>query len=144
VSSSDLPSPPPDHVGLAFRSLAFGILLGTGFMAATLLVVRTTILPEARGDVPDLNQPATMILLAGTLVSLMAAAVTTWTLLAPVDSFYRRGGLAMVSGFGTLLVSQMSVVLHVWFGTAGLVGLLIACVAGCILVGRGFGRTTAA
>ncbi len=144
MSSPDLSSPPPDHVGLAFRSLAFGILLGTGLMAITLLVVRTLILPEAQGEVPNLDQPATMILLAGTLVSLMAGAVTTWTLLAPVDSFYRRGGLAMVSGFGTLMVSQVSVVLHVWFGTAGLVGLLAACVAGCIFLGRGFGRAAAA
>jgi hypothetical protein len=118
------------------------MLLGTGLMAITLLIVRITILPQARGMVPDLDQPATLVLLGGTLVCLMAASVTAWTLLAPIDSFYRRGGLAIVTGFGTLLVSQVSVLLHHLFGNAGLVGLLLLCIAGCIFLGRGLARVS--
>lgn len=133
----------PDHVSLAFRVLSFAMLLGTGLMAITLLIVRVTIVPQAEGTVPDLDQPAMMILLGGTLLSLMAASVTAWTLLAPIDSFYHRGGLAIVTGFGTLLVSQVSVLLHHLFGKAGLVGLLLLCIAGCIVVGRGLARAPA-
>ncbi|MGH7658343.1 MAG: hypothetical protein ACREL6_08910 [Gemmatimonadales bacterium] len=119
------------------------MLLGTGLMAITLLIVRVTIVPHAEGTVPNLDQPAAMVLLGGTLVSLMAASVTAWTLLAPIGSFYRRGGLAIVCGFGTLLVSQVSVLLHQFFGKAGLVGLLFFCVVGCILMGRRLARPAA-
>ena len=127
-----------DLVPLAVASVGFAIMLGTAVMAVFLLLNRSLVLdlpisPTAR---PDVNQPAATLLLVGVMCTLVVPMVAAWLLLAPIDVTYRRFGFAMVSGFGALLVSVVSVPLNEWFGMSGLMGLLALSLIGALLLGR--------
>jgi hypothetical protein len=120
-------APERDYVPLAFNGMAFGILVGTGVISAFLWAVRSLQAGAPPSDTPDLSSPAAILLLIGTPVGMLAAAVLTWRALAPVGSTYRQGGLAMVSAFATLVVSLLAAPLDMAFGRVGLLGLLGAC-----------------
>jgi hypothetical protein len=60
------------------------------------------------------------LLFGGTLGGILAAAGTAWRLLQPIPSLYRRGGLAIVSGFATVLLMLVCIPIHQMFGQAGL------------------------
>ena len=133
-------APTEDHVGLAFRALGFSVLLGTGLAAVVSITVRSlqpAVAPE--GGVDIASAPA-LVLLVGTGLALLAAAVSTWRLLAPIRSPYRQGMLALVSAFGTIVVSLVTIPADQAFGRAGLAVVALAAFAGCLWVGRGFGR----
>jgi len=59
-----------------------------------------------------------------------------FTLMAPIGSLYRRGALAMVSGFGTLVASLVTIPLDRGLGRPGLLLLALACAAGGLWLGR--------
>jgi hypothetical protein len=120
-------APERDYVPLAFNGMAFGILVGTGVISAFLWAVRSLQAGAPPSDTPDLSSPAAILLLIGTPVGMLAAAVLTWRALGPVGSTYRQGGLAMVSAFATLVVSLLAAPLDMAFGRVGLLGLLAAC-----------------
>lgn len=133
-------APTEDHVGLAFRALGFSVLLGTGLAAVVSITVRS--LPSgvtAEGGV-DIASPPALVLLLGTGLALLAAAIATWRLLAPTRSPYRQGGLALVSAFGTMLVSLVTIPVDQALGRAGLAGVALLAFGGCLWIGRGFGR----
>lgn len=127
-------APERDYVPLAFNAMAFAILLGTGTIAVVLWGVRSLQAGSAPTETPSLGSPAAVLLLGGTLAGIMAAATTTWRLLAPVGSTYRQGGLAMVTAFATLVVSLVAAPVDMAAGRWGLLGLA----AGCALLCRFF------
>jgi hypothetical protein len=138
--------PASDLVPLAFSTIGFAVMLGTAIMAAFLLINRSLVQdlpldPEAR---PDVNQAAASVLLVGALCTLFIPMLTAWILLNPVDALYRRFGFAMVSGFGAIVVSLVSVPLNEYFGQAGLTGLLALSLIGCLVLGRKVIRERAA
>ena len=67
--------------------------------------------------------PRSSLLLAGTFGGLLLAGVVTWRLLARIDSAYRRGGLALVSSFATVILMLVTMPLNQAAGRAGLLGL---------------------
>ncbi len=79
-------------------------------------------------DTPVVSGPAPILLLTGTVGALCLSAGVAWRRLAPVDSYYRRGGLSILSAFGTFLMAVLAAPLHHYAGPAGL--LLLALVAG--------------
>lgn len=67
----------------------------------------------------------------------LLAALITFRLLAPLDSLYRRGGLAMVSGFAAFLAMFAGMPVHQVFGQTGLAAFaLLFALAGAAFFAR--------
>lgn len=130
------PAAQRDLIPLAFSTVGFSVLLGTAIMTVFLLINRAMVQDISPNATPDVNQPAANVLLVGALATLVVPALTTWVLLSPVDSSYRRGGLSMVSGFGAIMVSLVSVPLNEFGGQRGLAGLLGVSLLLALLVSR--------
>jgi hypothetical protein len=118
-----------DHLGLALRAMAAGSLAGLAAVAAVLWLVRTL---QVTGVAPIAPGPrdlvANLVLLAW-LGGAGLGATIAWSLMAPIASTYRRGGLAMVAGFGTLLVAFVTAPVDSMLGRAGLLGLAVLATA---------------
>lgn len=63
----------------------------------------------------------------GTLAGVLLAGLVSWRLLAPVTSAYRRGGLAMVSAFATVVLMLVCTPIFELFGRNGLLAFLVFC-----------------
>jgi hypothetical protein len=130
----------PEQIGLAFRAMLSGALAGLALIAAALWLVRTL---QATGRAPAApvagDFVAILVLLAWVGGSAIAGLLT-WGLTAPIQSAYRRGGFAMVAGFGTLLLTLITApVDHIW-GRWGLLGLAALCGSTGGLVARRLGN----
>jgi len=132
----------PDLVALAVRSVAAAIALGTAVVAVVLYGVQALLAGAPASDTPVTGGPAPLLLLTGTLAALLFSAAVTWRRLAPVASYYRRGGLAVVSAFGTFVMAVLATPLHHFFGAGALIvlGVLAGAVGLVLLRGRGPGR----
>ena len=85
---------------------------------------------------PVTSGPAPALLLAGTMAALLVSAGLAWHLLAPIDSYYRRGGLAMVSAFATFVMAVLAAPLHHFLGPLALLGLAAVAGAAGFLLAR--------
>ena len=66
------------------------------------------------------------IVIYGTVASVFLAGVVAWTLMKPIDSNYRRGGLAMVSAFAGFLLSViLTMLVRGLLGDAAIPGLAV-------------------
>ena len=119
------------------RSVAAAVALGTALAALTLFGVQALMAGAPASGAPVTRGPAPLLLLAGTLGALVLSAAVAWHKLRPVESYYRRGGLAMVAVFATFVMAVLATPLHHFFGPGGLLGL--AAVAGLVglLLARG-------
>jgi len=123
-----------DPIGLAGASAGAGMAAGLAVISTTVAAVGLVRSPTL-GAEPDLGAPL-VLLLAGTLGGLLLAGITTWHLLR-VDSAYHRGGLAMVSSFGTVVLMLVTMPLNQVAGRAGLLGLAaLAAVLALVLARR--------
>jgi hypothetical protein len=68
--------------------------------------------------------PRFYILLGGTLGGIVIAAGAAWALLGAITSTYRRGGLAIVCGFATVVLMLVCIPINQALGRAGLLSLL--------------------
>ncbi|MFZ5624610.1 MAG: hypothetical protein ACOY71_09315 [Gemmatimonadota bacterium] len=137
----DPDAPMTDQVPLAVVAVPFGILVGTGMIAGVLWCVRTLQIDTPPTSVPDPTSLAAKVLILGSTGGVIAAMAVTWALLAPVVSWFRRGGLAMVAGFATVPITAISTpIAYATFGRWGLAGLLLGCVTGCLLLSRRLAR----
>jgi hypothetical protein len=145
MTSPSAPSAPAEArpfdfaVRIAANGVPFAVLLGTAVVAGTVLAV--TLLRPATAS-PDSS--VTTLLLAGTVGGILAAGVAAWIALRPLQSMYRRGGLAAVSAFATALVMLVCVPVHALLGAVGLAALIALCAAGCVWFGRRLRRLAAA
>ncbi|MFI5210661.1 MAG: hypothetical protein ACHQ2E_09470 [Gemmatimonadales bacterium] len=128
------PQPAPGEVGVAARSLAFAVLFGTGLIAIALWGVRTMQLDNPVPPTPGTFGPTGVILAAATLGGPLAAAAAAFALMAPIGSYYRRGGLAMVGGFATVVVALVTMPVDQRFGRPGLLALAALCAVSCLLL----------
>jgi hypothetical protein len=123
-----------DPVGLVVASAGAGMAAGLALISATVAAV-DLVRPPAAGPTPEVAAPLAL-LLAGTVGGLLLAGITTWHLLR-IASAYRRGGLALVSAFATVVLMLVTMPLHQLAGRAGLLGLaLVAAGAGLLLARR--------
>ena len=76
------------------------------------------------------------LLFGGTLAGILIAAGAAWRLLGPIESTYRRGGLAMVSGFSTVLLMLICIPVNQLLGRTGLIILLALSGIAAVLLGR--------
>jgi hypothetical protein len=133
-------APTEDYVGLAFAGLAVGISTGTGIAALSGFVVRTLQGAAPPATALDLSAPPAMALFLGTLVAIVSAAVVTWRILAPAQSPYRQGTLAMVSAFATIVVSLVTMPVDRALGPFGLLGLAAVALALAVFLHRRYGH----
>ena len=66
-------------------------------------------------------------IVGGTLAGVLLAGFAGWRLLEPVTSTYRRGGLAMVSAFATVVLMLICARIFELFGRNGLLAFLGVC-----------------
>ena len=118
----------------------FGFVATVGVSAVSigLAVITATVLgvDALRSGQPAGLNPALYLLFGGTLGGVVAAAGMAWWLLGPIESTYRRGGLAMVCGFATVLLMLICIPVHQLLGRGGLFGLLAMCTVAATLLAR--------
>ena len=107
-----------DPVPLVFSALGAGLSAGLALVGATVAAL-AALRPPAGDTEPAAGAPL-YLLLFGTLGGLLLAGVVVWRLLAPLQSTYRRGGLALVSAFATVVVMQIYRPLDAAFGPPAL------------------------
>ena len=107
-----------DPIALAGTAIGAGVSAGLALVGATVAALDAVRPPPGTAD-PALGAPL-YLLAAGTLGGVVLAGVVAWRLLAPLDSTYRRGGLAMVSAFATVPIMQLYRPLDAALGTPAL------------------------
>jgi hypothetical protein len=117
-----------DPVSLAAVALSAGLSAGLALVGATVAAL-AALRPPAGTTEPTLGAPL-YILLFGTVGGLVLAGVVAWRLLSPLQSTYRRGGLALVSAFATVAVMQIYRPLDAAFGFPAL--LVAAAIAAAL------------
>jgi hypothetical protein len=110
-----------DPLVLAAGAVGSAVAMGLAVVTATTLAVDA--LRPSSGDAPDLGVPF-QLLLWGTVAGIAIAAVVAWRLLSPLTSAYRRGGLALVSAFATVIVMLVCIPVNQILGRPGLAGLI--------------------
>jgi hypothetical protein len=103
-------------IGFLAAALAGAIAIGLVVVTATVLLVDLL----KGGAYPDNLTLRLYLLFGGTVGGILAATGAAWRLLQPIPSLYRRGGLAIVSGFATVLLMLVCIPIHQVFGQAGL------------------------
>jgi hypothetical protein len=118
----------------SFLAAALACALSAGLMVVT----ATVLLVEAlRGEVNQENLTLRLYLLfGGTLSGIVLASWAAWRLLYPIESAYRRGGLAMVSGFSTVLLMLICIPVNQLLGRTGLIILLALSAVAAGFLGR--------
>ena len=122
-----------DPIGLAAASAGSGMGAGLAVISITVAALGLARPPIAAS--PELGLPLTL-LLAGTLGGLLLAGITTWHLLGPIVPTYRRGGLAMVSSFATVVLMLVTMPLNQLAGRAGLLALGAVAALVALLLAR--------
>jgi hypothetical protein len=117
-----------DPVSLVAAALGAGLAAGLALVGAT-VAATAALRPPAGTTEPALGAPL-YLLLFGTLGGLVLAGVVAWWLLGPLQSTYRRGGLALVSAFATVVLMQIYRPLDAAFGVPAL--LVAAVLAGAL------------
>ncbi len=133
----------PDHVGVAIRAMGFGVLFGLAVTAALLWVVRTVQLSTPQPADAKPSEAIVNLLLLAWLGGAALATAAGFSLMRPLTSLYRRGGLSIVAGFATLVVSFITQPVDAMFGRAGLVGLTAIATALALLLARSIARRRA-
>jgi hypothetical protein len=103
-------------LGFIAAALAGAVALGLVVVTATVLLADLL----RSGTYQDNLTLRLYLLFGGTLGGILAAAGAAWRLLQPIPSLYRRGGLAIVSAFATVLLMLICIPIHQMFGQAGL------------------------
>lgn len=131
------------------RGTALGFLAAAlaGAVSAGLVVVTATVLVVdalRAGAYPESLTLRLYLIFGGTLAGILMAAWAAWRLLGPISSAYRRGGLAMVSGFATVLLMLVCIPINQLLGRPGLLVLLGVSVLAAALLTRRARRLGAA
>ncbi|MEO8090852.1 MAG: hypothetical protein ABI703_11185 [Gemmatimonadales bacterium] len=107
-------------LGFLATALACAILTGLTVITATVLAADAL---RSRHGAANLEFRFYLIA-GGTIAGLGLAGLVAWHLLEPVTSSYRRGGLAMVAAFATVVLMLICAAVFEFFGRAGLLTLL--------------------
>jgi predicted signal transduction protein with EAL and GGDEF domain len=116
VSAQDKGSP----VGFLAAAVLSAVSVGLLVITATVLVVDALRTDQGAGNL-DLSF---YLLVGGTLAGILLAAFAAWSLLSPIGSAYRRGGLSMVCAFATVLLMLVCIPVNQLLGRIGLFILL--------------------
>lgn len=127
-------------LGFLAAALAGAVSAGLVVVTATVLLVDAL----RAGAYPESLTLRLYLIFGGTLAGILTAAWAAWHLLGPISSAYRRGGLAMVSGFATVLLMLVCIPINQLLGRPGLLVLLGLSVLAAALLTRRARRLGAA
>jgi hypothetical protein len=119
-------------------TVGFVVAVATAAVSMGLVLITATVLGVdalRSEDNANLNL-ALYLLFGGTLCGIVLAAAAAWWLLRPIGSIYRRGGLAIVSAFATVLLMLICIPVHQFLGRPGLFGLLGLSGGAAVLLAR--------
>ena len=119
-------------LGFLAAALACAVSAGLVVVTATVLLVDAL----RAGAYPESLTLRLYLVFGGTLAGILTAALAAWHLLGPISSPYRRGGLAMVSGFATVLLMLVCIPINQILGRPGLLGLLVLSIITAVLLAR--------
>ncbi|HEY7479259.1 MAG TPA: hypothetical protein VH680_01985 [Gemmatimonadales bacterium] len=123
-----------DPISLAAAALGAGLFTGLALVGVTVAGV------DALRPTPGTGEAAAgarfYLLTAGTLGGLVLAGLVTWRILAPLESTYRRGGLAIVSAFATVPAMLVYPALHAAFGRAAMLATAALAAGAALLLSR--------
>ena len=120
---------------LGFLATALACAISSGLTAITATVL---VADELRWRYGSANLELRLYWIAGgTLAGVLLAGFVAWRLLEPITSTYRRGGLAIVSAFATVVLMLICAGVFQLFGRSGLLTLMGLCaVASALLAYR--------
>lgn len=118
--------------GFLAAALAGAVSSGLTVITATVLVADVL---RSRYGSDNLDMRLYWIV-GGTLGGLLFAALVGWRLLEPITSTYRRGGLAMVSAFATVVLMLTCTRIFELFGRNGLLAFMGFCAVISVLLAR--------
>lgn len=118
-------------VHLALLGTVMGTLVGT---AAVILAMVGVLHLQATASPGD--STSVLLIAGGTIGGLCVGAASAWWILAPLGSWFRRGMLATVSAFATVILMLLAFPIRALFGPPGLVTFAIICLVGALLLGR--------
>lgn len=113
----------PGTMRFLAAALAGAVSIGLTVITATVLVADAL---RSRYGPANLEVRFYWIV-GGTLAGVLLAGFAGWRLLEPVTSTYRRGGLALVSAFATVVLMLICARVFELFGRSGLVAFLAFC-----------------
>jgi len=131
------PPVPPDFLGRILGALAFGVALGTGVLAVVTWGVRLlqgsglAMAEPQRGFTAGLLP----VLLIGTLGAMVAAGISTWTLLGSIGNPWRKAMLGIIAGTGSFVLALLTWPVERAFGRTGLLVLAAVALSTCGLLG---------
>jgi hypothetical protein len=123
-----------DPVSLVATALGAGLSAGLALVGAT-VAATAALRPPTGTTEPALGAPLYMLFF-GTLGGLVVAGAVVWWLLRPLESTYRRGGLALVSAFATVVLMQIYRPLDAAFGVPALLAAAVVASALALLLAR--------
>lgn len=115
-----------DPVLRALAGLATGAATGAAIVTVGLLILRSV----QRGRVAETQDQGFALLAATVLLAIVVAAGTGWLLSSGIAEAWRRGVIATLAVFGTVMLSLVAVPADLLAGRAGLAGYLALLVAG--------------
>jgi hypothetical protein len=116
---------------LALTGAASGAFAGTAAVIGAMVAV-------LRLQAHTSTDEGTLVLLiaGGTIGGLAVSAAWTWWILASIGNWFRRGMLATVSAFATVLLMLLAFPVRGLFDTTGLMVFVAACLLIALWLGR--------
>ena len=127
--------PGVDLAGLALRTLGLGAALGSALQFVVLWSTRALQHNAPPTDTPDVGGIFYFVVF-GTMASMAVGGGTSWALLAPVGSPWRRAGLSAIAAFATLVAAAFAVPVDANLGPSALLGVAALLGALALWAGR--------
>lgn len=125
------------EAGSATVGLLAAALLGSVSTGLVVVTITVLLVEALRSDAdPESLTLRLYLLFGGTLAGILIAALAAWRLLQPISSAYRRGGLAIVAGFATVLLMLICIPVYQLLGRTGLVLLVALSGIAALLLAR--------
>lgn len=137
-------NPGINYVRIARRGVLGGLSAGLLAVSLVLWSVRTILAGAPASDQPVTTGIAPNLLLFGIIGSAFLAGGLSWWRLHAIESTFRRGGLSLVAGVGTILLAIAATPVYHVSGRGGLLALAALGAAGMIGLLRPTGDEAAA
>ena len=132
-------APTEDRIGTAVLAMGSGAAAAVTWFAVLTSIQLRILEHSTAKTVAEINPQAadTNFMIVGMLLGMVFAAAVAWTLMFPIPSSYRRGGLAMVAAFaGTVIAGILTSAARVLGGAPILVAIAIVACGLALWLGR--------
>lgn len=132
-------APTKDRIHTAVLAMACGTCAGVTWFGVLTLVQLHFLAGSSVTAVTQLDPHSFDVnfMIYGSLLGAAFAAVVTWTMMFPVPSSYRRGGLSLVAAFaGTVIAGMLTYAGRAIGGARALVGITVIFLLLTIWLGR--------